>query len=220
MKNLKKVAKMSRLAFSNAIRLHKDSILLFKKESFPSAYLLSILAQEEIGKAYILEDLIFKMQGRKGEIDSYYEKIILKALTNHKLKQGSFSRQADDAWKYGGKRYPKSVREMSSGKLEEKKQDSAYVGLTRKYGKINAKGKILNPSEKINSKEAQYQITRANDFIIELIEGCRRGVYTVETDELDSILTIRLAQELSKLWPNKTKSTVNILKKIRRIPLE
>ena len=220
MRNLKKVAKMSRLAFSNALRLHKDSIFLFNYKSFPSAYLMSVLSQEEIGKSFILEDHIFQMRGREDVKDSDYEKFIIKALINHKLKQSRFSRQTGDIWRYSGKKYPKSIREMSTGKLEEKKQDSLYVGLTRKEGKLNPKGKIINPTDRISSKEAQYQITRTNDFIIELIEGCRRGVYMVDTEELDSILTIDLSEELEELWTIKTRFLVSKLKKFRKYPLE
>jgi AbiV family abortive infection protein len=220
MKNLKKISKMSKLAFKNALRLHYDSIFLYKNKSFPSACLLSILAQEEIGKSYILEDHVYQMRGREKEIDSEYEKLIVKALKDHKLKQGWFSRQADDVFKYGGKKYPRGVREMSSGKLEERKQNSAYLGLSRKDGKMDPKGKISEPSRKIRPEDAKYQITKINNFVVELIEGCRRGIYTVDTDELDDFLTISLAKRLEKLWPSKTRDSINKLKKLRKFPLE
>lgn len=59
MKDFTKVAKMAAFAFQNGIRLHKDAILLYKNKSYPSAIQISILSQEEIGKAFLLEDYIF-----------------------------------------------------------------------------------------------------------------------------------------------------------------
>lgn len=54
--NLRKVEKMAYLALENGLRLHQDSILLFNNKRYPSAYFLSILALEEIGKFFLIED--------------------------------------------------------------------------------------------------------------------------------------------------------------------
>jgi len=222
MKNLKKVAKMSRLAFLNALRLHSDSIFLYKKKSYPSSFLLAVLAQEELGKTFLLEDHVYRTRTseKTDELDLEYGKLFLEGLKSHKIKQGRFSREADDVWKYRGNRYPREVREISSGALDERKQNATYVGLTKDGKKINLKGRVINPVTKIKSKDCESYITRLNDYIIELSEGCRRGIYTVDTEELDSELTLNLVSELESLWAKKSKDSVNKLNKIRKFSIE
>src|SRR3989344_5798437 len=154
MKNLKKVSKVSALAFRNGLRLHKDSIFLYKNKSYPSSYQLSIIAQEEIGKSYIMEEHILQMGGRTKDINSDLVKVIIDAMLSHRVKQGWFSRQADDVWKYHGKKYPRIINDISSGRLEEKKQNSTYVGLTKQAGKVNPNGKVINPEKKVKQEDA------------------------------------------------------------------
>ena len=214
MKNLKKAAKMAMLAFENGIRLHKDSILLYKNKSFPSAYFFSILTQEEIGKAFLLEEHVYQMRGRVNEIDKDCEKMMLDILISHRAKQGWFSKLADDPHKYHGKKYPRFIKEVTSGKMEEEKQNAIYVGLTKKGNKLNKKGKIIIPSKRITPKDAENQITRVNDFIILLIEECRRGVSMVDTEELYSILKMKVAEELKKLWVIRSKETQRKLNRL------
>jgi AbiV family abortive infection protein len=56
---LLKIARMSILCYKNAIRLHQDSILLFKRKRYPSANALSIIAIEEMGKYQSLSHAVF-----------------------------------------------------------------------------------------------------------------------------------------------------------------
>jgi len=205
------------LSFENAIRLHKDSILLFKHKSFPTSYQLSILAQEEIGKSSLLEEHIFQMGCRIGEIDSEMDELMAKALKSHRCKQGWFSRVADDYFMPSRRHY---YREVESGRLDKKKQNATYVGLTEQGGKLNIKGKIIIPASRVKEKDVTAQITRVNDYIVKLIEECRRGISSVDTDEVDSILTIRLSNELEALWGNKAKDTQTRLAKVRKCEIE
>ena len=57
--NLRKIDRMAVLAFKNSLRLHEDAIILFNKHRFPSAYTLSVLSLEELGKYFSLEDFFF-----------------------------------------------------------------------------------------------------------------------------------------------------------------
>ena len=52
-------------SFQNGIRLHSDSVLLLEKECFASSFALSMLASEEIGKGFAIEEIVF--QARLGE---------------------------------------------------------------------------------------------------------------------------------------------------------
>jgi AbiV family abortive infection protein len=226
MKNLKKAAKLAALSFSNGIRLHKDSILLYKNASIPSSYQLSILAQEEIGKAFLLEEHVFRSYEHKGEGNPTYKSLpeIQKWLSDdfvsHKSKQIWFSRQADETRVRKGSFFPKYMQDASSGLLEKEKQNSIYVGLTKNKGRINLNGKRIDPIKRINNQKTKKHITRVNDFITVLIEGCRRGTHGVDTEDLDNILTIALLKELEQLWPEKSLYTKNVLKKIRKFSLE
>ena len=40
--NLKKIKRMAVASYQNALRLHEDAIMLFKKKRYPSAYNLSV----------------------------------------------------------------------------------------------------------------------------------------------------------------------------------
>ena len=211
---------MAQLSFQNAIRLHKDAIALYKLGSFLTAYQLSILSQEEIGKTFLLEEHIFQMAGRVKDIDKETEDIMTKALLSHRVKQRWFSRVADDYFKYKGKRLSKFIREVESGKLEENKQNATYVGLTKQNKTMNPNGKIINPLKRVKTEDAKKHITRVNDYIVDLIEGCRRGVYSVDTEEVDSCLTMDLAKELELLWSLKSKETQISLRKIRKFEID
>lgn len=210
---------MAELAFMNGVRLHKDAILLYKAGSSLSAYQLSILAQEEIGKSSLLEEHVWQMQGHPQDISHELEDMMIKAMSSHKIKQGWFSRYADDYFKYRNKRLSKFIREVESGKLEENKQNATYVGLTKQNKTMNPNGKIVNPLNRIKPDDAKRHITRVNDYIVNLIEGCRRGVYSVDTEEVDYCLTMNLAKELELLWSLKSRDTQISLRKIRKFEI-
>ena len=220
MMTLKKASKMAGLAFTNALRLHRDSIALYNNGSFPSSYQLSILAQEEIGKAFLLEEIVSQDCGQKIDDDKEFNDIMIKTLLSHKSKQGWFSRQADDIFKYHAKRFPKFVKEVSSGKLEEKKQNATYTGLSKKNGKIDIEGKIIQPTLIIKEDDAKAHITRVNDFIITLIEGCRRGLLFITSSGLDEQLVIETSSTLEKLWTIKSNETIKKLGAYRKYEVE
>jgi hypothetical protein len=57
------------------------------------------------------------------------------------------------------------MESVFKGALEAKKQKSVYVGLIRKGGKIDPKGRIYHP-DSINKSFTQKQITKINDYLI------------------------------------------------------
>ena len=54
---LRKIQRIAAASFKNAVRLHEDAVLLFKKERIPSALLMSALSIEEIGRYFMFEDV-------------------------------------------------------------------------------------------------------------------------------------------------------------------
>ncbi len=208
---------MSRLAFLNGLRLHKDSILLHNNDSYPSAFQLSVLALEEIGKAFVLEEYVFRYHENPGDKTADEMKMWMKALSSHTSKQKWFSRHFEDIY---GPRMSRIVRDTWSGKLDEMKQNAIYVGLTKTGKKMDPKGRIVNPADRVSIKNSEEHITRVNDFLIELIEGCRRGVTSVDTDELDNALTLGLGTELEALWTPRSPSSIRRLKNIREFNID
>jgi len=217
---MKKIKNLAGASFSNGLRLHRDSIALFKIGSIPSSYALSILAQEEIGKAFLLAEIVFQDVDNNG-LDLEYSKLILKCMRSHKVKQGWFSQQVGDFFKYPGKKYPKIFKDVYSGKLDEDKQNAIYVGVTKTDNKPDLmRGKIIDPSKRTKPKQAEKHITRVNDFIIEFTEGCRRGILCADPEEVDELLTMGLVAELESLWPKKSKSSIAKLKKYRKYDID
>ena len=136
--NLRKIEKVIGCAFENALRLHFDSIFLFENDSYPSAYFLSVLALEELGKVTILDNFVWHTttSGRRSARD---EQESIDRIFQHQLKQRIF---ANDAERFVPKKLLDSFR---NGKVEVLKQNAVYVGLARKGRKTDLNGKVISP---------------------------------------------------------------------------
>lgn len=187
--NLNKIARMGVLAFENSLRLHRDAILLFNHNRFPSAYTLSILSLEELGKYYLLEDFVWHSLGN-GRLNPQEERKFISSIYIHRSKQGVFVFFPEVA--------KKLKKQILSGELEKSKQDSIYIGF---HKKIDLQGKISIPMSRISKKKAEKQITFVNDFIICLALGVIKGFYSVDICELEELLTYDLISQLKGLWP-------------------
>ncbi len=222
MKNLGKIRKLASVAFLNGLRLHKDAITLFKVGSFPSSLALSILSQEEIGKSFLMSEVIFQNIDNEG-IGEEESVLLLQSMLSHKTKQGWFSREVGDffKYKYGSKKRSKIYNDVLSGKIEEDKQNSIYVGLTKTKNKLNLqKGKVIDPKARIKAKQAETHITRVNDFVIELIEMTRRGLGGVNVEEVNNVLTMELVVDLERMWPTKSIASKRKLSAYRKYDID
>jgi AbiV family abortive infection protein len=85
-----KFKKIAAEALKNSIRLHKDSILLYKNSSYPSAFQLSILAMEELAKAKWVGHYYTSSIYNDGFPDEKFEQYWLKLLYFHPEKQFAF----------------------------------------------------------------------------------------------------------------------------------
>jgi AbiV family abortive infection protein len=92
--NLRKIERMAVLAFRNALRLHSDAIRLYSHRSYPSAYALSVISVEEIGKFFLLEHVVWNttINGRGTPDD---EHAWLSLMLDHRVKQSQFARNAE-----------------------------------------------------------------------------------------------------------------------------
>jgi AbiV family abortive infection protein len=89
--SFRKLNELQYECFQNALRLHLDSVLLAKARSFASAFAISVIASEELGKGFGIDEMSFQA-GLVGGLGRFEEKKVLRALlSDHKLKQGWFA---------------------------------------------------------------------------------------------------------------------------------
>jgi AbiV family abortive infection protein len=84
---------MSILCYKNAIRLHQDSIFLYKRRSYPSANALSIIAIEEMGKYQSLSHALYYGYFEGGSDDAFIADF-LSDMYDHRIKQRVFLNQS------------------------------------------------------------------------------------------------------------------------------
>lgn len=94
MKNVEKAARTSAAAFENAVRLHRDSVLLVENARYPSAFTLSVTAAEEIGKTFLLEEFVYATN--VGQSLPTQSGNILRDIVSHRWKQVWFAKQRVD----------------------------------------------------------------------------------------------------------------------------
>lgn len=203
MKRAAKAARMSAAAFLNAVRLHRDAVMLYDTGRYPSAFQLSVLSQEEIGKCFLLEEFVFRVAAKYP--DPADSRRLLAAIVSHRWKQLWFAKQEVDM-----SLHPLSREEMrffteaQSGVLEKRKQDATYVGLTRTLmGRPDGNGRILVPASRVGQRHAAEQITRVGDVFAWLVHGYLDNVLVMDTEDLEACLSPQLAAELDDLWPGK-----------------
>lgn len=189
-----KWARMAVLSLRNALQLHRDSIHLFRLRSYGSSLSLSVLASEEIGKYFLVEDLVWRsdIEGPRSPED---QEAWLKLAYNHHAKQGQF------AW-VGQLALPKAVVDRAlRGGLEGDKQRGLYVGLPRRGKRLDLLARISSPRQ-VGRRAAQLQITAVNDFLIVFAAGCAEGYLILDIPAAEKVLSLRLARSLRRLWPS------------------
>ncbi|TWX63349.1 AbiV family abortive infection protein [Colwellia sp. C1TZA3] len=164
-----KFKKIASEALKNSIRLHKDSILLYKNSSYPSAFQLSVLAMEELAKAKWVEHYYTSSIYNDGFPDEKFEQDWLKLLYFHPEKQFAFvGREVTD---YS----PKFVEKIRSKELEQQKQQATYVGLSRKKRAIDVDSRISIPEKQISQNSAKQMISLINHELMQIHNVCEQS---------------------------------------------
>jgi AbiV family abortive infection protein len=182
----------------NALRLHRDAILLFNAGSYPSAYQLSVLCLEEFAKAKWIEHYYYASITNSGFADAKFEQGWLKLLYIHSEKQYSFV--ARDLFEYP----PALVEFIKSGKLERRKQQSVYVGLDRDRKSIHVKSRISLPTS-IRLKEAKQLISWVNSEFIFVHKNLVFYEYYFGITEMDEVMLSPAASVIFD-WPHKSRT--------------
>lgn len=198
--------------FFNALRLHFDAILLFKNESYPSAYALSVLSLEEHGKVLTLEHFIYTNRGN-GRGSPEDEEKFIKYIYNHRFKQNEFARHT-----HGVPHLAKGImKDLWSGAIETHKQNAIYVGLSKKNNKFDPQGKILSPT-RISKAKSSKQITLVNDHIIKRMAMYVKGCDFPEVDKLCHEFTHERIALFRHIWPQMDTATMKEFIHIMKFP--
>jgi len=199
--------KFKRLAIEslkNGLRLHFDSIFLYKNKSYPTALQIATIAIEEIAKAKQIEHYYYSSITNNGFTNEDFEQKWLRLLYIHTEKQFSFI--ARELFDYS----PQFIEFVKEGKLELQKQKATYVGLEKCKSKIDINSRISIPN-RVKANEAKRIISLINDVLIEIckLRIVHEGYFDIK--EMDDIVNVELLTKL-ETWNSKTK-----LKKIIKI---
>jgi len=200
--NLDKIDWLSLAAFNNAVRLHGDALALYKQGRYPSSFQLSVLSQEEIGKAHIASKFVYTSKSMMADGHKFTpqeEKDFLELMYKHPIKQGYFLSTSSPGmnmlFRSKGRKIYKSVFE---GKTEVEKQNATYVSLQKKNKKLNVNGRVLQPN--VSRSKAEQQITIVNDYLIEACIGHIFASQDFEISNIKRVLNRRLLKELKRDW--------------------
>lgn len=182
----------------NALRLHRDAILLFNAESYPSAYQLSVLCLEEFAKAKWIEHYYYSSITNCGLPGAEFEQQWLKLLYLHSAKQYAFI--AYDIFDYP----PTLADFIKCGKLERRKQQAVYVGLERDRKGVHVNSRISLPTA-ITLKETKQLISWINSEFIFVHEKLllQEGYFGIS--EMDEAMLSPAASVIFD-WPHKSRT--------------
>ncbi|MFC2088318.1 AbiV family abortive infection protein [Calditrichota bacterium] len=192
-----KFKKLATESFRNGLRLHFDSILLFKNESYPSAFQLSVLALEEFSKSYWVEHYYYSSITNDGFPDKDFEQKWLNLLYFHPKKQKAFF-----GWGVSREYSSKFIESIENGELELKKQKATYVGLNKSRNKVDVNSRISTPLQ-IKKKDSKQMISLLNDYLKDMCDMKSYYEYHSEILEKDELLTDELNLKLNN-WKYKS----------------
>ena len=126
-------------------------------------------------------------------MDRASQEMWIESIFSHQDKQGVF---AYEFMLELPKPFMKFIREK---RIETEKQNSIYVGLARKGRKIDFEGRLKAPFN-VDEKKARKQITLLNDILLVRILGIIKGVFSIESEEVEDLMTRDLFMELISNW--------------------
>lgn len=177
-----KLKKLATESLKNGLRLHFDSIYLYRNKSYASALQLSILALEEISKSDWIEHYYYSSVTNTGLPDVDFEQKWLKLLYIHTKKHKAFV-----GWGICRQYRESFVNSLRSGEIDQLKQMATYVGLERINGAIDTKGRITTPT-KIKAQDAKKMISVINDYFLDSCDRKEFGNHAYDIKEKDAVL--------------------------------
>lgn len=215
MASVSKFEELAGYALENGIRLHLDSIEAYRRESYATAYQLSIIASEEIGKSFMLEDYVFNSWANGwSDNDQHTRKYLTDIFSAHATKQRVFAYHVNGFLR----RHPlmrnasSLIKPLFLGKGEEDKQNSTFVGLTKKGKKVDINGKMIIPRLFAQPDKSKKQITLTSDFLKVYIDGFLRGIYSTDSYSMACQMDKDTFDILKNNWEYQGSIAVKILK--------
>jgi|ERR1039457_4280855 AbiV family abortive infection protein len=154
------------VCLQNALRLHFDSVLLAKVRSFGSAFAISVIASEELGKAFGLAEIVFQAGFNKGQFYAEDTKFVRALLSDHKLKQGWFVSTLFGI--VGSKDVLRRYQTIQSAK-----NDAIYAGVRK------GNHQIVRPFL-ISASKAKQQLRTVNNALTGCVKGTLNGTHYYE----------------------------------------
>jgi len=191
-----KYKRIAEESLRNALRLHGDSIQLFTARSYSSAFLLSVLALEEFAKAKWVDDYYYCSITNGGLPDSELEQEWLSLLYSHPEKQFAFV--ARELFNFS----PKLIRFIENKKLEQKKQQAAYVGLQKAGRSVNTNSRISVPT-RIKELDAKQLISLVNQEFVDIFNLIIRNDMYFGITEMDAVINAKEHQFVFA-WPHRS----------------
>ncbi|MBA4381223.1 MAG: AbiV family abortive infection protein [Sideroxydans sp.] len=191
-----KLLRIAAESLRNSLRLHFDSVFLFENGSYPSAFQLSVLSLEEFAKAKWIEHYVWTAETNEGYPDQEFEQSWLKLLYQHPEKQMAFIGR--EIFEYS----PKFAAFIKKRGLEEKKQHSVYVGLSRLKGAVDTTSRISTPA-KIKKKDAMQMISLVGSEFLEICQRIELEESYFSIEQMDEIFDYKIYRNLLK-WPYRT----------------
>lgn len=191
-----KLMRMASESIKNSLRLHLDAVLLFENGSYPSAFQLAVLSLEEFAKAKWVEHYVWTSETNDGYPDEAFEKDWLKLLYSHPEKQWAFI--GTEIFDYS----PKFAKFVKSRRLEEKKQRSVYVGLSRLRGGVDIRSRVSTPG-RIKKRDASQLISLINAEFIEVCIRLDAEDMYFDIAAMDEVFDHDIYRKLLR-WPYRT----------------
>jgi AbiV family abortive infection protein len=245
---IRKLSRMCVLCYKNCIRLHSDSILLFKNGSYPTAYAISIIALEEMGKHNLLSHGLYYGYFDFGS-DENFVNTVLSETYIHKAKQRSFMSvelqesflddyvllgdnvELNKTLRESGENIGKTILSTKWGKyfpnskkLYKKLYMLEYDKHRSLYVGFPKKDKTINLSGRLISpfefskKKVKDQITYLNDYLLSDALKVLKGFGGLDFDELEDMITSRYVTKLHKNWPFMAKKNRSRFLKWMKMP--
>lgn len=123
------LGRLARKSLANGLRLHGDATTLLGAGSWRTALQLAVLAQEEIGKAMLLEEAAFHRRCNDWT-EEHVRWFLKQPLRSHALKQVWFAKEAGDLSRSPRDLGHRLAERALGGWTEAMKMKAAYVDPT------------------------------------------------------------------------------------------
>lgn len=184
--------RLARAAYFNAVRLYKDACLLFKNNSYASAYFSSLASIEELGKVKMIDHFYADMR-LNNEVFGFPKDTFVNALFarshfyNHRDKQESAMEGTQFGWNTPEEF--KDIPELFSS-AEKERQRSVYVDFS--------KGVVTTPEDVITKGRVLKSLKVGLHIFEEMEDMGLAGTYWTDTPKTKR-RALAIVGELKKL---------------------